>query len=78
MPLAQVDTGGLIELVWASALAGLTVAVAFAGVIQGATRAGDARREGRPVAAAAYGGAAMVAATLFLGAIAVGLFIIAA
>ena len=77
MPLAQVVTGGLVELVWASALGGLIVAVTFAGVIQGAVRAGDARREGRSVAAAAYGAAATVAGALFMGTIAVGLIIIA-
>lgn len=77
MELAQVDAGGLVELVWASTLGGLVVAVAFAGVIQGMTRAGDARRDGRSLAAAAYGTGAVVALALFLGTIAVGLIIIA-
>lgn len=66
-----------MELIWASALGGLIVAVTFAGVIQGAVRAADARREGRSVVAAAYGAAAVVAGVLFTGTIAVGLFIIA-
>ncbi|MEX1142147.1 MAG: hypothetical protein WD993_04570 [Thermoleophilaceae bacterium] len=54
-PLAQiVDVGGLIEVIWASLLAGVGICVVFALVIVGYARAVDMSREDRPVAALAY------------------------
>lgn len=54
-PLAQiVDVGGLVEVVWASLLAGVGICVVFSLVIVGFARAVDMRSEGRPVAAVGY------------------------
>ena len=51
---AAIDTGKLLELVWAAALAGIAVSVVFALIILGTTRADDRRRAGRDAAAGAY------------------------
>lgn len=50
---AAIDTGLLLELVWASGAAGAIVAVCMALVILGTARSGDLRREGRHAAATA-------------------------
>jgi cation transporter-like permease len=54
-PLAQiVDVGDLLNVVFASLLAGVGVCVVFSLVIVGFARAVDMRRDGRSAAAAAY------------------------
>lgn len=61
---ATIDTGLLVELVWAAAAAGVAVAICVALVILGAARSDDLRREGRHAAAtanAALAGAALLA-----------------
>ena len=50
MTTAAIDWGQLFELVWAGALAGVGVSVAFATLILGATRAADHRRADRGIA----------------------------
>jgi hypothetical protein len=64
---AAIDVGQLFELAWASALAGIAVAVCFSLVIVGAARAQDCRRNRRAGSATAYAALSVVAAILFLG-----------
>ena len=54
MTTAAIDWGQLFELVWAGALAGVGVSIAFATLILGATRAADHRRADRARVASAY------------------------
>jgi hypothetical protein len=54
MRLASVDWAALLEVVWSSALAGITLIVATSLGILGASRASTHRREGRGGAAGAY------------------------
>jgi hypothetical protein len=67
MTLAAVDTGQLFELAWASALAGIAVAVCFSLVIVGAARAQDCRRNRRAGSATVYAVLSLVAGAAFLG-----------
>jgi hypothetical protein len=78
MTLAAIDVGQLVELVWAAALAGLVVTVAFALVILGITRVGDMRRTSRGGVAGAYAALALVAAVAFAGTVAYGISVIVA
>jgi hypothetical protein len=75
-PLAAIDWDKLLELVWAAALAGIAVAIVFAMLIHGATRASDARREGHAAAAAAYTALATLAALGFAAGVAFGIWVI--
>jgi hypothetical protein len=75
--IAAIDTGKLFELVWASAIAGVFVAVCFSLVIVGATRVTDCRRHGRTMAATAYGLLSVLALVCFLGSAAFGIAVIA-
>jgi xanthine/uracil/vitamin C permease (AzgA family) len=76
MTLAAIDTGQLLQLVWAAALAGLVVATAFALLILGATRASELRRADRHGPATAYVALAVAAALLFAGTVAYGVSVI--
>jgi Na+/H+-dicarboxylate symporter len=76
MTVAAIDWGQILELVWASALAGIAVAIVFATLILGVTRASDLRRAGRDGAAAAYVGLAVVAALAFAGGVVFGISVI--
>jgi hypothetical protein len=67
MRVAAIDVGQLFELVWASALATVAVAVCFSLVIVGATRAQDCRRNRRAGSATAYAALSIVALVVFLG-----------
>jgi hypothetical protein len=67
MTIGAIDAGQLFELAWASALAGIAVAVSFSLVIVGAARAQDCRRHRRAGSATAYAALSIVAAILFLG-----------
>ena len=67
MTLAAIDAGQLFELAWASALAGIAVAVCFSLVIVGAARAGDCRRNRRAGSATAYAALSVVSGILFIG-----------
>jgi hypothetical protein len=75
---AAIDWGQLFELVWASAAGGIVVAVAFAALIVGATRAADHRSADRGGVAAAYLVLAALAAVAFAGAVVFGVSIIVA
>jgi hypothetical protein len=76
MSTAAIDWGQLFELVWAGALAGVGVSVAFATLILGATRAADHRRGGRVQVASAYIVLAAVAAVAFAGSVVFGVWVI--
>jgi uncharacterized membrane protein len=76
MPLAAIDWDKLLELMWAAALAGILVAIVFATLIHGVTRASDARREGHAAAAAAYTVLAALAALGFTAGVVFGILVI--
>jgi uncharacterized protein YraI len=76
--LAAIDLGQLLELVWASALAGIAVAVCFSLVIVGAARAQDCRRNRRAGSATAYAALSVVAAVVFVGIAVFGISVITA
>jgi hypothetical protein len=76
MSAAAIDWGQLFELVWAGALAGVGVSVAFAPLILGATRAADHRRGERARVASAYVVLAAVAAVAFAGSVVFGVWVI--
>ena len=73
--IAAVDSGALLELVWAAPLAALIVVVAWGLAVFGTARAGEARREGRTVSTVLHVAMATVGALLFVAAIVVGLLI---
>ena len=75
-PRAAIDWGKLLELVWASALAGIAVAIVFSTLILGGTRASDRRRAGEGATAAAYMALAVVAALAFAGGVVFGISVI--
>ncbi|HKE81959.1 MAG TPA: hypothetical protein VKB54_21760 [Solirubrobacteraceae bacterium] len=74
--IAAIDWGQIFELIWASAVAGIAVAVTFAVLIVGATRASDHRRADRGGVAAAYIVLAGIAAVVFAGGVVLGISII--
>ena len=76
MTTAAIDWGQLFELVWAGALAGVGVSVAFATLILGATRAADHRRGDRAQIASAYIVLAALAAVVFAGSVVFGVWVI--
>ena len=75
---AAIDVGKLAELVWASLLAGVAVAVCFSLVIIGVTRAADCRNNRRAGPASAYVALSVVSTVLFFGGVAFGISVIAA
>ncbi len=78
MMIAAIDTGKLLELVWASVLAGMAVAACFSLIIIGFARAEDCRRNRRAGSATAYATLSVVAALVFLGIVAFGISVITA
>ena len=76
MTTAAIDWGQLFELVWAGALAGVGVSIAFATLILGATRAADHRRADRARVASAYIVLGAVAAFAFAGSVVFGVYVI--
>jgi MFS family permease len=75
---AAIDVGKLLELVWASALAGVAVAACFSLVIIGVTRADDCRRKRRSGSATAYAALSVVSAAAFFGIAVFGIIVITA
>jgi len=73
---AAIDWGQLFELVWAGALAGVGVSIAFATLILGATRAADHRRADRHRVASGYIVLAALAAFFFAGSVVFGISVI--
>ncbi len=72
-PLAEVvDWNGLLEVLWSSAAAGLTVTLAASLAILGATRAVDSRRAGHMVPAGLFVLVGLFGALLLAGAVVLG------
>jgi hypothetical protein len=65
MTVFAVDGSLLVQVVWVSLLAGIGITAMFSLVILGSAKAGDARRTGHGVAAAAYLALAVIAFALF-------------
>ena len=76
MTIAAIDWGQVFELVWAGALAGVGVSIAFATLILGATRAADHRRADRHRVASGYIVVAALAAFVFAGGVVFGISVI--
>ncbi|HEX2102111.1 MAG TPA: hypothetical protein VHF51_00530 [Solirubrobacteraceae bacterium] len=74
--IAAIDVGRLFELVWASMLAGVAVAITFSVVIIGVARAEECRRNRRGGSATAYAALSAVAGVLFLGGVAFAISVI--
>jgi hypothetical protein len=72
-----VDTKALLKVIWVSFAAGAGLTAAFSFAIVGSTRLGDRQREGRTVAAVAYGVLAAVALVAIAVAIALGIKVMA-
>jgi hypothetical protein len=75
MGFAAIDTGALIQVVWASLLAGIGVTLTFSLVVLGSTRSAAARRRGSDGAALAYGVLAALALGAFVAGVIFGLII---
>ena len=73
--LAAIDSGRLIEVVWASVLAGVGITAAYALVVLGSARSLQARRAGQPALAAAYAGLAVLMLCVFAAAVAYGVHV---
>jgi hypothetical protein len=73
---ASIDFGQLFELIWAAALAGVVVAVAFAAALVGFTRSGERRHGGSGGAATAYAVLGFAGTAVFLGAMVFGVEVI--
>jgi hypothetical protein len=63
--LAAVEAGQLLEVVWVSLLAGVTVTAMFSFVVRCGARSEEARRGGNGGAATAYAGLALLAFLAF-------------
>jgi hypothetical protein len=74
--IAAIEWGQIFELIWAAAVAGIAVAITFAVLIVGATRASDHRRAERGGVAAVYIVLAGIAAVVFAGGVVLGISII--
>ena len=73
--IAAINIDALLELVWAAPLAVLVITVSWGLVVIGATRAAEARRDGRVAVAGAYLALAVAGGALFTGAVVAGLLI---
>jgi hypothetical protein len=58
---AVVKSGDIVEVVWVSLVAGVSVCVAYALVVLGTARSAEARRSGNGPAALAFGALAAIA-----------------
>jgi hypothetical protein len=64
-PFAAVEASDLLEVIWASLVAGVAVSVLFSLVVWFSSRSVDARRAGGGFAAVAYVGLAVLTFALF-------------
>jgi hypothetical protein len=76
--LLAVELRQLVEVVWVSTLAGIAVTTAYSLVVLGSGRSAEARRDGRPGAAAAYAGMAAVGLLVFAAGVAYGVHVMLA
>jgi len=70
--LAAIDFKGLGQVIWVSAVAGVSVTLLYSIAIYSLGKAGEARRSGQGGASFAYGALAVVALGVFLGSVVVG------
>jgi hypothetical protein len=70
-----VDWGGLVEVLWASTLAGVGVTAVFGLTILGATRASELSREGKALSAAFYAVLAAVSFAVVAAAVVFGIVV---
>jgi hypothetical protein len=73
MRIAAVDTAALLDVVWVSLLAGIGVTLTFSLIVLGGARSATARRTGHDGEALAYGALALVALTVFVASVVLGL-----
>lgn len=73
--IAKINTGALLELMWAAPAAVLAVTISWGLVIRGMTRAFEAQRERRGGALALHAAVAVLGLALFTAAVAFGLVI---
>jgi hypothetical protein len=71
--VAAVDAAGLLEVIWVSLLAGVSVTLTFALIVLGSVRSATARRSGADGAAFAYGAVAVLALAVFVAGVVFGL-----
>ena len=64
-PVAAVEVGDIVEVIWVSLLAGIGITLAFSIVVLGSGKSAEARRAGRDGASAAYGALAVLAFLAF-------------
>ena len=69
---AAVEAGDILEVIWASLLAGVFVSIAYSYVVLGTARSADARRNGHGAATVAWAGVAVVAFIAFAAAVVFG------
>jgi hypothetical protein len=74
--IAAIDWDKIGELLYVAPLAGLAVAISYALMIVGWSRAGDARRDGAGGSALAYSALGAVATIAFLGVVVFGVTVI--
>jgi len=70
--LAAVEAGDILEVIWASLLAGVFVSIAYSCAVLGTARWADARRNGHGTAAVAWAAMAMFAFAAFAAAVVFG------
>jgi hypothetical protein len=73
--LGAVKAGDIVEVVWVSLVAGVSVTVAFSFVVLGLARSAEAARGGRGSMAVAYAGLALLAFALFAATVVFGVHI---
>ena len=73
--IAAINVDALLELVWAAPLAVVVVTVSWGLVVNGVTRALEARRDGRVAVAGAYAVVTFAGGVLFAAAVIFGLLI---
>jgi hypothetical protein len=74
--IGAIDIDALLELVWAAPLSVLAVTVAWGMVVHGSTRALEARRDRRSLAAGGHMVLSLAGAALFTAAVVLGLVIV--
>jgi hypothetical protein len=75
-PLAAVELDQLLDVVWVSLVAGVTVTTTFSFVVLFAARSHEARRSGEAAAATAYGALALLTFLVFAAVVVVGVRIL--
>jgi hypothetical protein len=73
--LGAIDAGQLLQVVWVSTVAGITVTVLFSLVVRFGSRSAEAQRNGAAGAAVAYGALALTFMVVFGGLVAYGVHV---